>query len=186
MRQAIDNAEENLIHCGKELLAKTDYRNLTIQAIASASGMAIGTFYNYFRSKDEFIHRILNQEWDELLSRMEAKIKPGCAHKCAGHFIYHLIESYERKYAWYVSALCSGNSRQSEKYRLSCEENRRSLYQMLAKKLKAETASGGFEIQLDYEKAVAYFVQLCGSTARNANLCFEDLWRFLHFRDLKA
>lgn len=186
MRQAIDNAEAVLIKCGKELLSTTDYRELTIQAIASASGMATGTFYNYFESKDELIDRILSQEWDELLERVDAQIKPGCTHKFAGNYVYDLIDAYEKKYVWHISSLCCGNNKQSEKFRLSREEKMRDLYKILARKLKAEADSGGLEFHLDYEKAATYYVQLCVCTARDASLCFDDLWEFLHFKDLKA
>lgn len=56
---------EKFYQQGYVLLKKFGYKKLKIIDIASAVGIGTGTFYNFFKSKDEFIIWLINKRKDE-------------------------------------------------------------------------------------------------------------------------
>ncbi|MDY6063059.1 MAG: TetR/AcrR family transcriptional regulator [Erysipelotrichaceae bacterium] len=56
---------EKFYQQGYILLKKFGYKKLKIIDIASAVGIGTGTFYNFFKSKDEFIIWLINKRKDE-------------------------------------------------------------------------------------------------------------------------
>ncbi|MCR5408979.1 MAG: TetR/AcrR family transcriptional regulator; helix-turn-helix transcriptional regulator [Bacteroidales bacterium] len=55
-------------------LAEQGYDNLTIRQIAARCNIAVGTVYNYFKSKDVILGALLGEDWHSVLSDMDASI----------------------------------------------------------------------------------------------------------------
>lgn len=53
-----------LLTAGFELLKKYGYRRMTIDEITKSCGIAKGTFYNFFKSKEEFTYQMMLLERD--------------------------------------------------------------------------------------------------------------------------
>lgn len=53
--------KQKLLEKGKELLLSYGVKKTSIEDITKAAGMAKGTFYNYFKSKEEFFLELLRQ-----------------------------------------------------------------------------------------------------------------------------
>ncbi|WP_300363777.1 TetR/AcrR family transcriptional regulator, partial [Fusobacterium sp.] len=51
--------KEEIISTGSKLIIEKGYLNTSIQDITSKMGIAKGSFYTYFKSKDEFILTII-------------------------------------------------------------------------------------------------------------------------------
>lgn len=55
----------------RKLLIEEGYGKLNVRRIASKCGIAIGTFYNYYKSKQEIVEEILKTEWNMMFRRVE-------------------------------------------------------------------------------------------------------------------
>lgn len=56
---------EALLKNGRAALEKSSYKNISVADIAAESGIAKGTFYHFFPSKEEFFYEIMLQIRDE-------------------------------------------------------------------------------------------------------------------------
>lgn len=56
-----ESQRQHLLEKGKELMLKYGIKKTTVDDIVNASGIAKGTFYLYFSSKEEFFNRLLTQ-----------------------------------------------------------------------------------------------------------------------------
>jgi AcrR family transcriptional regulator len=51
-----------IYRCAKELFEKKGFKNTNVAEIMQAAGFATGTFYNYFKSKDQLFMEIYSDE----------------------------------------------------------------------------------------------------------------------------
>lgn len=63
MPKVIENLQERILACARVLLLEQGMDGLNIRAVASACGVAVGTVYNYYGSKDQLIASIMLQDW---------------------------------------------------------------------------------------------------------------------------
>ncbi len=104
MPKIIENVREQLLCEAKRQIAERGYENTTIRSVASECGLAVGTVYNYFESKDMLIASFMIEDWFECLSEIdshsasEAEVRLRC--------IYDAVCKFCKKY----SALFSDKS----------------------------------------------------------------------------
>ena len=55
-----------LMKCGTNLLLRFGIRRVSVEDIVKEAGIAKGSFYNYFRSKDDFIYEVVWQFHEEM------------------------------------------------------------------------------------------------------------------------
>src|SRR5664279_3490773 len=55
-----------LLDAGRSLIAAKGVAGLRIQEITESADVALGSFYNYFESKDEFLEAIITESLSEL------------------------------------------------------------------------------------------------------------------------
>lgn len=72
MPKIIENARELLINEAKRQIKQDGYDSVTIRGIARGCGLGIGTFYNYFKSKDMLIASFLLADWQDRMQRVNA------------------------------------------------------------------------------------------------------------------
>lgn len=75
MPKNLNNVKEDILLVTRQLLKETGYSNLSIRNIAARCGVASGTVYNYYNSKNEIIAEILNNEWNLMLRRIDQNTK---------------------------------------------------------------------------------------------------------------
>ncbi len=73
MPKIIENVRGKLIDEAKEQIALNGYDNVTIRSIAKGCGLGLGTFYNYFKSKDLLIATFLLEDWKERIANVSKK-----------------------------------------------------------------------------------------------------------------
>lgn len=54
-----ENIRANLLKNGRSMLEKKRYKDISVAEIAAESGIAKGTFYNFFGSKEEFFYEVM-------------------------------------------------------------------------------------------------------------------------------
>ncbi len=64
--EEIEFEKNRLLENGKKLLFRYGIRRVSVDDIAKESGIAKGSFYNFFTSKDDFIYEVIYQLHDEL------------------------------------------------------------------------------------------------------------------------
>ena len=70
MPKIIPNAKEKILTSTKELLFKQGFEGLALRDIARASGVALGTIYNYFSSKDMLVASVMVKDWNSTLQNI--------------------------------------------------------------------------------------------------------------------
>jgi AcrR family transcriptional regulator len=67
--------KENIIQAAMKLFAQKGYHATSMQEIAEQSGMAKGSLYNYFKSKEEIVISIFSYYYEMLLKKMSEVAK---------------------------------------------------------------------------------------------------------------
>ena len=68
----IENLRERILQCAKAELLEKGYDALTIRSVARSCGIAVGTVYNYFSSKEMLAALVMLEDWMLLLGRMRS------------------------------------------------------------------------------------------------------------------
>ena len=72
MPKIIENLRETLLIEAERQISKRGYKNTTIRSVAKECGVAVGTVYNYFKSKDILIASFILQNWIECVNSIGA------------------------------------------------------------------------------------------------------------------
>ena len=75
MPKIIENLREELLAEAKKQIAERGYKNTTIRSVAAECGIAVGTVYNYFKSKDMLIASFILVDWLECVRSIAAQPK---------------------------------------------------------------------------------------------------------------
>lgn len=71
MPKIIENVREQLLAVAKKQIEERGYANTTIRSVAGECGLAVGTVYNYFKSKDMLIAGFVVEDWQNILSEIK-------------------------------------------------------------------------------------------------------------------
>lgn len=72
MPKIIENLRDELLKEARKQVFERGYRNTTIRSVASECGVAVGTVYNYFRTKDMLIASFVLEDWIECTRYIES------------------------------------------------------------------------------------------------------------------
>lgn len=72
MPKIILNLRENILKESKKILKTEGYEKLTVRRVAKLCGVAVGTVYNYFPSKEMLTAGVMLDDWQRCLDRMNA------------------------------------------------------------------------------------------------------------------
>ena len=75
MPKTLLNVKEDILQATREIMAEQGYHNLNIRDIAKRCGIATGTFYNYFQSKQEVLVVMMAEDWSRMKKRIEAGLE---------------------------------------------------------------------------------------------------------------
>lgn len=67
---------DKILRAGVEVFARNGYFNSKVSEIARAAGVADGTIYLYFSSKEEILITIFREQMREFLERLDAALDP--------------------------------------------------------------------------------------------------------------
>ena len=70
MPKIIENLRAKIIQEAKDQIAINGYESVTIRNIAKGCEIGLGTFYNYFKSKDMLIATFLLEDWKGRMSKI--------------------------------------------------------------------------------------------------------------------
>lgn len=94
MPKLIKNAKENIIKEAKALLLTEGFSALNMRTIAERVGVAAGTLYNYFPSKEYLVVSIMLEDWETMLAELEKSL-PNVQSAIEGlETIFNAIQSF--------------------------------------------------------------------------------------------
>lgn len=96
MPKIIANVKEQIIEESKKQIEKYGYENITIRSIAKECGIAVGTVYNYFQSKDMIIATFVLQDWLLCIDSISRQPKENRRHFLA--FIHMSLVQFAKKH----------------------------------------------------------------------------------------
>ncbi|GGP16069.1 TetR/AcrR family transcriptional regulator [Oceanobacillus neutriphilus] len=64
------DVKSNIFKCGKDLFSTKGFKKTNIKQIAEKANIGVGTFYNYYTSKEQLFIEIYTQENEKLKSRL--------------------------------------------------------------------------------------------------------------------
>ena len=70
MPKAIDDLYNTILRESRPILISHGYEQLTIRNVARICGVAVGTVYRYFDSKDALVAEIMHNDWVPVMDRM--------------------------------------------------------------------------------------------------------------------
>ena len=68
----IENVREQLLKEAQKQVLENGYANTTVRSVAKASGLGVGTVYNYFKSKEMLIATFVYEDWKKHLFKMKS------------------------------------------------------------------------------------------------------------------
>jgi Transcriptional regulator len=71
MPKIIEHLRETIILEGRKLLSNKGYKELNVREIAKNCNIALGTFYNYFSTKDGLVLEIVREDWRQISDLIE-------------------------------------------------------------------------------------------------------------------
>lgn len=64
-----------ILQASKMLFARKGFFGTSISDVVRETGMKVGTIYTYFKSKEEIVHAIVEEGWQELYGRIEKDLE---------------------------------------------------------------------------------------------------------------
>lgn len=71
MPKIINGLEDKLVKVAEELFIREGYDAVNIRKIAKGAGVASGTVYNYFSSKEALYQAVLMDSWDKTMNALQ-------------------------------------------------------------------------------------------------------------------
>lgn len=117
MPKLIENLKEKLLAEADKQLQEVGYGAMTIQSIAKACGVGVGTVYNYFSSKDEILIACMAEAWGKRLDRIRTVAQYAQTYEAVVHCIYDQILTFEEEHGYIFKDETAANSVDGAIYR---------------------------------------------------------------------
>ncbi|MCF8001685.1 MAG: TetR/AcrR family transcriptional regulator [Halanaerobiales bacterium] len=153
----MDEIRWELIECGTKLFSEKGYKNTKVKDVTDEACISVGTFYNYFDSKEELFLDVYIKKHDkakkELLKLFEEEKPPLEIIKDAVYKFLNMMQSDPILRAFFNPII-------HEKYRRSLDLQKKKsqlnyAYELFAPKLKKWQKEGKINTEVDIELLLA-------------------------------
>jgi AcrR family transcriptional regulator len=114
MPKVIENLREKILGAAAKILLRDGYAALTIRAVADACGIAVGTVYNYFPSKEMLAAGVILEDWHAALEAMRSGCAAASGVKEGLLCLYGAVRRFSEKYRTAWAGYSFRGARQSE------------------------------------------------------------------------
>jgi len=94
MPKLYDDLRETIVQEAKSIIVSKGYSKLNMREVAKASGIAVGTIYNYFPTKDNLMSELMYRYWMEFIAAVQQVQDDDCDLFLKLRKIYQLLESF--------------------------------------------------------------------------------------------
>jgi len=183
MTRKKDNARELLMSHGKDFMLNNldgSKGKFNVRTITEECGMATGTFYNYFDSKDDLARQIVADDWKKVMDNSDELIEMDIPLRDKLEAIYNRIDNFEKNYKYSAIGLL-GPSPENVAFRKGKLEELDAKLQIF---IKNEVDRGTLEIDADIESAAYLLMHLFFTTSENEKMSFDQMWKCMTFRSI--
>ena len=96
MPKIIENVREQLLQEAKRQINERGYESTTMRSVAQECGIAVGTVYNYYKSKDMLIASYILRDWIECINGISSFPKED--RRSYLEFIHISLKDFEKKH----------------------------------------------------------------------------------------
>ncbi len=96
MPKIIENVRGMLLEEAQTQIVENGYENVTIRSIAKGCGLGLGTFYNYFKSKDMLIATLLLEDWKRRIAKISEENENESDPMVLIHALYDEVSDFMR------------------------------------------------------------------------------------------
>lgn len=178
MSRRIENAREKLLFHGREQLLFGGYDRLNIKDLAVQCGMAAGTFYQYFHSKDDLVMQIIYQRCALIPKNIRTVATGDLGLYRKLDYVYEQFRAYQKTYL----DLRIGVLRLSDDYKKLRVTVLAEINAAVEALLKDEIRRGNLELHASPATAAYLLTHFLFSIGRDADLSFEEIWHCMNFR----
>lgn len=175
MPKILENVKETLLIEGSELLLKHGYTNLNIRDVAKNSGIAVGTFYNYFSNKDELVREIILNSWNKILVYINALPNSDEPLKVKLISLSDYLNNFFKTYAGVFSAMTESNINQCPREKIFAH-----LHNIIEEIFKNSISKGEIDPPLTPYKIAKILVPVMFFLPREKDLVFEEFYSILN------
>lgn len=171
MPKILENIKEKLIIEGRKILIEQNYKQLNIRDIAKNCGIGIGTFYNYFSNKEDFVSEIFRDDWKNTLCLADELMSSNEPFKEKVRKIYFSMQGFVDKYIaiFYEIAMLKG-------YEHKTEYDIKDLYLKMEEIISVEKEKGNIRSNLSPEKLSHFIVSNLTYLSKNKYMSFDELY----------
>lgn len=94
MPKIYDDLKETIVVKAKIIIVSKGYSKLNMREVAKASGVAVGTIYNYFPTKDSLMSELMYRYWLEFIAAIHQTQQEDCELFVKFRKIHQLLESF--------------------------------------------------------------------------------------------
>ena len=171
MPKIIENIKEQILEEGKHVLVNKNYKELNIRDIAKSCNIGIGTFYNYFKNKEELVNEIFMGDWIKLVKNFDKVKYSNLTFKDKLRLLYIDLDVFINNYMsiFYEIAMATG----SEDHDMSHTDL---IYKVLDEVIEFERNNGTFTNALPNKTISRFIYNNLVMLSKNKYMTFDELF----------
>ncbi len=170
MPKIIENVREIIIENGKQMLLEGNYHEFNLRNLAMKCGLGLGTFYNYFSSKEDLAFRIFMNDWDKTLSLVDDLKHQSIAFKDKLFLIYQSLEKFLGQYMKVFRELAGDEVKHCP------VDYYEEIGRRLGELIDVEMTTGGIEAEVTSDKLSHFILVNMFDCIKNGYMSFEELF----------
>lgn len=95
-------SREEILEASKDIAARSGFQALNMRSTAKDCGIAVGSLYNYFESKDDLVIATIEAIWNEIIAEVESTV-PAAGFTEYVEMLYSRIKQGNEKYPHFIS-----------------------------------------------------------------------------------
>ncbi|MCR3757571.1 TetR/AcrR family transcriptional regulator [Clostridium felsineum] len=171
MPRIIEDIKEKLILEGRRTLMEKSYKELSIRNVAKNCGIAIGTFYNYFKTKEEFVGEICKDDWRDALSSLEKLKDSEEPIKEKLRKVYLAMDGFVDKYLSIFYEILA-----IEGYKSKSASDIKDVYIKVEEIISIEKSRGNIKSKLNSEKLTHFILSNLIYLSKNKYITYDELY----------
>lgn len=171
MPKIIENIKEQMLEEGKYVLINKNYKELNIRDIARKCNIGIGTFYNYFKNKEELVNEIFMGDWLKLVKSFDEIKYSNLTLKEKLQALYVDLDVFINNYMsiFYEIAMVQGNTDHNEAHT-------EIIYRKLEEVIEFERSKGTLLNKLPNSTISKFLYNNLIMLSKNKYMTFDELF----------
>lgn len=175
MPKILENIRNTILEESKKILLKENYKALNIRQIAKCCNIGIGTFYNYFSTKDELVMEIFQNDFNKSIKLIEELKHSNISFKDKLHNLY---VSFDLFLGDYIAIFYEISSVKGTKCKRDTDFS--NLYQCFSELIDIEKNNGNIRNDLNSHDFAIFLISNMFYLTKTHYISFEQLYNFLN------